>query len=57
MCKPDKMAKTKKRRVIIKKPVKIGLKKDGTPKKEYKKGDSASLPEDKIKIYKNNKII
>ena len=51
------MAKTKKRRVIIKKPVKIGLKKDGTPKKEYKKGDSASLPEDKIKIYKNNKII
>lgn len=57
MYKRNKMAKSTKRKYIVKRPCKIGLKKDGTSKKEYNKGDFIYVPKDKIKIYKNNNII
>ena len=57
MFKPNKMAKSTKLKFIVKRPCKIGLKKDGIPKKEYIKGDPIYVPKDKIKIYKNNNII
>lgn len=51
------MAKPRKRKYIVQRPVKIGLNKDGTPKKEYKKGDSIFLLESELINYKKNNII
>ncbi len=51
------MAKLKKYKHIINKSIKLGLKKDGTPKKEYKKWDSIWLTKEESKNYKNLNII
>ena len=51
------MAKLKKYKHIIHKSIKLGLKKDGTPKKEYQKGDSIWLTEIESKNYKKLNII
>ena len=46
------MAKLKKYKEVVNKAFKQGLKKDGTPKKEYQKGDSIWLTEKESKNYK-----
>ncbi|QIG62281.1 hypothetical protein [Tenacibaculum phage JQ] len=51
------MAKVKKKKCIIAREVKIGLKKDGSPKKHYHKGKSVYLTDAEIKHYKQNNII
>lgn len=51
------MAKLKKNKFVIDRDIKIGLKKDGTPKKEYKKGESIWLTEPESVNYKKLNII
>jgi hypothetical protein len=50
------MAKLKKKCVIARE-IKIGLKKDGSPRKHYHKGRTVFLTDEEIKIYKQNNII
>lgn len=51
------MAKVKKYKFIVARDSKIGLKEDGTPKKEVKKSERIYLTLKESKIYKQNNII
>ena len=47
----------KKYKKVLLKDVKIGTKQDGTPKREYKKGDSVRLTKEQIKTFKKNNLV
>ena len=51
------MARIKKKYFVCIKDTNIGVNKDGTYKKEYKKGDKILVPLKLIEIYKNLNII
>lgn len=51
------MAKPIKKRFPVVRDVNIGVKKDGEPRKTYKRGDFIYLKESQIDNYKKNNII
>mgnify|MGYP006251564283 CR=1 FL=1 len=51
------MAKLKRSKHVVKRDVNIGVNKDGTPSKTYKKGDIILIPIGKEKNYLDNNII